>query len=153
MKKLISIIVVVCSMQFAANSQTTQDSLSINEAVLNYIEGWYSADTVRMKNSLYPELAKRGIVPSRDGKNTVMLKATFAQMVEWTSKSPNLMQENKVLKSDFKIKIIEMGLNIADVKCVSPQYVDYLHLARINNEWRILNAIWEPNYKEAELQK
>lgn len=146
MKKLTFILIAFSLMQFSLKSQTKQDSLLIHETVSDYIEGWYSGDTVRMVKSLHPELAKRGILPSRDGKSTQIAKASYSDMINWTSRNPNLIKENKVLKSDINITIIEIGVNMANAKCVSKQYIDYLHLARINNEWKILNAIWEPNY-------
>ncbi len=68
-------------------------------------------------------------------------------------KNPNLLKENKVSKNDIKTVIVEIGKNIASAKCVSPKFIDYLHLARINNEWKLLNVIWEFNYKEMEKNK
>jgi len=30
----------------------------------------------------------------------------------------------------------------------SYEVIDYFYLARLKNEWIILNAIWEPNFKK-----
>lgn len=129
-------------------AQTTTDSLLIKETVSNYIEGWYSADTARMNKGIHPELAKRGVVPSRDGKKTGMLKASYKEMMEWTSQKPNQFKDNTVNPNQIKISIIEIGVNVAVARCESPEYIDYLHLARLKNEWKIINAIWEPNFKK-----
>ncbi len=147
MKKLLFVALSVLLLQSVAKSQTKQDSLSIKETVANYIEGWYSADVSRMEKSLHKDLAKRGIVPSRDGKNTEMLKASYTEMVSWTGQKPNQLKGNDALKNQLKISITEIGINIASAKSISPEFIDYLHLAKIGNEWKILNAIWEPNYK------
>lgn len=148
MKKLTFIIIAFCLIQTVTKAQSKQDSIDIRVTVSNYIEGWYSGDSGRMEKSLHSELAKRGVVPSRDGKSTEIVMASFSEMVQWTKQSPNLMKEKKVLTSDLKIIVLEIGMNMANVKCVSPQFIDYLHLVRINNEWKIINAIWEPNYKK-----
>jgi hypothetical protein len=146
MNKLIMLFIVYCLVQISIKSQTLQDTISIRETTMNYIEGWYSGDSVRMSKSLHPELAKRGIVPSKDGKSMLILKVTYAEMIQWTGKRPNLLKDNKDLLR--KLTILEIGKNIATVKCESKDFIDYLHLARINDEWKILNAIWEFNDKE-----
>lgn len=148
MKNFLFAFAILFISQIELKAQTIPDSLKIRETVSNYIEGWYSADTARMNKGIHPELAKRGVVPSRDGKQTVMLKASFNEMMGWTSKKPNQIKDKSIKTSDIKISIVEIGVNVAVVKCVSPEYVDYLHLARLKNEWIILNAIWEPNYKK-----
>jgi hypothetical protein len=33
--------------------------------------------------------------------------------------------------------------NAASAKVVASDWVDYLHLARWNGEWRIVNVLWE----------
>jgi len=146
MEKLIILVLSFSLSLITAQSQSQQDSLSIKETTMNYIEGWYSGDSVRMSKSLHPELAKRGIVPSKDGKSMLILKATYAEMIQWTGKRPDLLKDNKDLLR--KLTILEIGKNIATVKCESKDFIDYLHLARINDEWKILNAIWEFNDKE-----
>lgn len=148
MKNFLFAFAILFIAQIELKAQTIPDSLKIRETVSNYIEGWYSADTARMNKGIHPELAKRGIVPSRDGKQTVMLKASFNEMMGWTSKKPNQIKDKSIKTSDIKISIVEIGVNVAVAKCVSPEYIDYLHLARLKNEWKILNAIWEPNYKK-----
>ncbi len=151
MNKLIMLCVAFSLVQISIQSQTRQDTISIRETTMNYIEGWYSGDSVRMSMSLHPDLAKRGVMQSREGKSTVITTATYSQMIQWTGKRPNMLKENKDLLR--KLTILEIGKNIATVKCESIDFIDYLHLARINNEWKILNAIWEFNDKQVRNSK
>lgn len=148
MKKLLLAIAIFFIAQIELKSQTIPDSLLIKETVSNYIEGWYSGDTLRMSKSIHYDLAKRGIVPSRDGKKTGMLKASYQEMITWTSKNPNQIKDNSIKTNDIKISIIEIGVNVAVARCESKDFIDYLHLARLKNEWKIINAIWEPNFKK-----
>ena len=146
MKKFTLIILFVCLTQMVVKAQTlAQDSLAIRETVLNYIEGWEDGDTIRMTKALHTKLAKRGIVPSQNGNVTDLLRANYTEMVNWTASRKNLPKENS---GEIVIKIYEIGKNIADVKCVSKDYIDFLHLARIDNQWKILNVIWEFNEKK-----
>jgi len=145
-KKLSLIIVFLSLTQLFVKAQTlVQDSLAIRKTVLNYIEGWDNGDTIRMTKALHTKLAKRGIVPSQNGNGTDLVRANYTEMISWTASRKNLPKENS---GKIVIKIYEIGKNIADVKCVSKEYIDYLHLARIDNQWKILNAIWEFNEKK-----
>ena len=42
-----------------------------------------------------------------------------------------------------------MAPSMAAVKTVSPEYIDYLQLAKINGQWRIVNVLWEAVPKPA----
>lgn len=125
-------------------AQSIPDSTAIKETAANYIEGWYSADSDRMAKALHPELAKRGIMPARSGQGTQIAKADYNSMIAWTKGKPNEIASNPAVKNTLSITIREIGKNIADVKCVSKDFIDYLHLGRVNGEWKIVNAIWEP---------
>jgi hypothetical protein len=131
---------------FAQGADRTADEDLIKQTVLNYAEGWYSGNSERMGKALSTDLAKRGIVPNEDGKGTQIFNASYKQMLEWTKMQPNALKDNPGVVED--VKILDLGMNIATVKCVMKDYIDILELARINNEWKILNAIWEPNLSE-----
>jgi hypothetical protein len=151
MKSLILLICLFGFFQVSLEAQPKADSTAIRETVLNYIEGWDTGDSARMALSLHPQLAKRGIVPSRSGKGNDMLNASFTDMVTWTVYQKNVPKDDQ--KSENKITIAELGKNIASATCVSKEYIDYLHLARTEKGWKILNAIWEPNYAAMKKEK
>lgn len=142
MKKLIIIIILSLISRFCGKAQTfAQDSIAIRTTVLNYIEGWNSGDTVRMAKALHPKLAKRGAVASPNGKSVELQRANYVDMMNWTAYRSTL----PAVKEEVEIVIYDIGKNIANAKCVSKEYIDHLHLVRIDNEWKILNAIWELN--------
>lgn len=136
--------VVLSSLKISAqNTEPINDEEAIRQTVLNYAEGWYSGNSERMGKALSPDLAKRGVVSTEDGKGTQVHNASYKQMLEWTKMQPDQLKDNPGVVEE--VKILDLGQNIATVKCVMKDYVDILELARINNEWKILNAIWEPN--------
>jgi hypothetical protein len=71
------------------------------------------------------------------------MEATYSQMIEWTGTKPDEYAQNPGIK--IELEIIEVGKNIAMVKTISPHFIDYLHLGRLNGKWKIYNVIWEPN--------
>jgi len=121
----------------------SQDELAVKETALNYIEGWYTADSARMATALSVELVKKGfLLNQRTGKLSIA-PATYAQMVQWAGNKPNEMAKNPDIL--LEVHIIEVGENIAMVKTIAPDFIDYLHMGKMNGEWKIYHAIWEPN--------
>jgi hypothetical protein len=145
MKKLLFILCVMGLFLSGLSAQTkSDDTEAILKTVLNYIEGWETGDSSRMALSLHQGLTKHGIVPAKSGYGTDILNASYQEMVNWTVYQKGNLKDHRKPESDIKIN--ELGRNIASVTCISKQYIDYLHLARTENGWKILNAIWEPNY-------
>jgi hypothetical protein len=65
MNKIIQLAAAAIFMNALAIGQTNapDDNSAITKTALDYIEGWYADDAVRMERALHPELAKR-MVPS-----------------------------------------------------------------------------------------
>jgi len=150
MKKIKIILTVIIIMILAlqeqnASAQSEEDEQAIKVTALNYIEGWYSADTARMSKALSPDLKKRGFLIHPQTKQLIVSEATYSQMVEWTGKKPNELKQDQEI--EIKVEIIEIGRNIAMVKTISPQFIDFIHMGKIDGEWKIYNVIWESGDK------
>ncbi|MEN8202700.1 MAG: nuclear transport factor 2 family protein [Bacteroidota bacterium] len=120
--------------------QSTEEE-AIKECALNYLEGWYSADTARMAKALSPDLAKRGIILNPRSNELVIAPATYAQMLQWVGQKPNELESDP--DKQMEVHIIEVGEYIAMVKTITPDFIDYLHMGKMSGEWKIYNAIWE----------
>jgi len=45
---------------------------------------------------------------------------------------------------DYDIRILDVFRDIATVRCLSPEYVDHLHLGRFGQDgWKIVNVFWQ----------
>lgn len=116
-------------------AQTAADSAGIRRAALDYIEGWYEADAARMERAVHPRLAKRlvrhrtGEIAETDGP--ALIAATRAR-------EPTPPAERQA-----EVEIFDVYENTASVKVTAYDWVDYMHLGRVNGEWRILNVLWE----------
>jgi hypothetical protein len=119
----------------------TADEQEVRECALNYLEGWYSADTARMAKALSKDLAKKGfLVHPRTGELTIA-PATYDQMLQWVGQKPDQLAENPDIK--MEVHLIEVGEYIAMVKTVTPDFIDYLQLAKMEGQWKIYHAVWE----------
>lgn len=111
------------------------DDAKIRAAALDYLEGWYTADSARMERCLHPDLAKRAYVPGSDGKPQFLHMSALI-----------LVQYTRLPKDSggrFEVEILDRYEGIASVRTTTVGWVDYLHIAKFKGEWKIINILWE----------
>ncbi len=113
-----------------------EDIDAIRCCVLNYIEGWYEGSVDRMSQALSPHLAKRRVVSDDE-----LWDVSKARMVELTEKGQGRIAEPQ--KGRKEINILDRTATMASVKILSNNFVDYLHLAKSNGNWIIINVLWD----------
>jgi hypothetical protein len=115
------------------------DEDAVRAAVSDYIEGWFDGDATRMEQALHPELVKRcrGI----EGNDPDALETLSARdMIDATAEGEGRREDTADRRIEVKIEHLSGG--IASVTCLSHRYVDLLHLIRMPEGWRIVNAAW-----------
>jgi hypothetical protein len=112
---------------------TAGDLASIERAATDYIEAWLTGDADRMADCLHPDLTKRSI-----GGNAVEAM-TYRDMVEATRAGRGM-----TLPRGCQVTIDDAFRTVATVRVHSSAYVDYLHVARFQDRWRIVSVLWEP---------
>ena len=123
------------------SAQTAADSAAITQAALDYIQGYYSGDAQRMERALHPDLAKR-IVRTNPGNN----RSALEQMSAMTLVQITRMMAQRPVPEDQRraeVKILDAFGNAASVRVDATTWIDYLHLAKWNGEWKIVNVLWE----------
>jgi hypothetical protein len=118
-------------------SQERADSVAIRQAALDYIEGWYAGDGERMARSLHPELVKRIVRPDPDGRSR--LEAMSAEQLVAATRG----QRGNDGSGRKDVRILDVFDGSASVRVDADDWVDHMHLARWNGEWRIVNVLWE----------
>jgi hypothetical protein len=122
-------------------AQTDADGEAIRQAALDYIEGWYTGDGERMERAVHPQLAKRIVRTDPQSQQSTLGHQDAATLVGNTSAGGGTRTpEERRLKD---VTILDVYENAASVKIVASDWVDYLHLARWNGEWKIINVLWE----------
>jgi hypothetical protein len=124
----------------ALRAQTAADSAGIRAAALDYIEGWYAGDAARMERALHPELAKRIVRTDAGGRSNLgqMSALTLIGGVRagGGTQTPAERQRKEVT-------ILDIYGGSASAKLMASDWIDYLHLARWNGRWVIVNVLWE----------
>jgi hypothetical protein len=118
---------------------TDGDVAAVRATVLDYFEGWFDGDPVRMDRALHSLLAKRSW--AQDLSRTPALSTTTAeQMVLFTSRGNGRAAGGDERRLD--IDVIEVSGPIATVVVHADAYVEYLHLVSTPHGWRIVNGLW-----------
>jgi hypothetical protein len=124
-----------------AQTGSPSDNDAITKTALDYIEGWYTGDAVRMERALHPELAKRMI--STDSKTG---RSQFNHMGAMTLVQRTRDGIGKKIPQDRQLRevtILDRYNNAAAVKVVASDWIDYLQVAKFNGDWKIINVLWE----------
>jgi hypothetical protein len=118
---------------------SADDIASIERAARDYIEGYLTGDAERMADCLHLELTKRSTERDSSGAWTVIDAMNRAQMVEVAAGGRGARWAK-----DYTLTVHDAFRNIATVTVDSAGYVDYLHIGRFEDRWRIVNVLWEP---------
>jgi hypothetical protein len=131
----------------SAAAQTAADSAGIKSAALDYIDGWYSGNARRMEQALHPDLAKRMVQTDPKSHKSVLNHMGAKELIQYTRSGGG--QETPVKRRQSEVSILDIYQGAASAKVVATDWVDYLHLARWNGRWLIVNVLWELKPAEA----
>lgn len=122
------------------------DEAAIRRAALNYVEGWYEGDAERMRSALHPELAKRIARTDPATGKTKLQSLSAEQLVEYTRNGGGKTTPAEKQMKD--VKVLDVFQNAATVRAEMAGWVDYMHLAKIDGEWKIVNVLWATKPKQ-----
>ena len=128
----------------AARAQTASDSVAIRATALDYVEGWYTGDAGRMERALHPELAKRVVLTNpRTGRNRLDQMGALS-LVQGTREQKQVATGSGGGGGQRKdVHILDVFGNTASVRTDMDEWIDYMHMARWNGRWVIVNVLWE----------
>ncbi|HMI77551.1 MAG TPA: nuclear transport factor 2 family protein [Ferruginibacter sp.] len=139
MKKVICILI-VCSFTIVSFAQDAKQQ--IERACLDYIEGFYEGDTVKLSRSLKPSLHKFGYWKNKSGVYESDGYMTFQQAKDYAK---NVADKKKFAKegSPKKVEVLDIMNSIASAKVTAWWGIDYILLSKQNDKWMIEQVLWE----------
>ena len=117
------------------------DRAAVEKAANDYVDAIYQSDPSRIERSVHPQLTKRGFW--RDNPSAPwgpQLTMTYEQLVNlaktWNAKKN---QDTAVKRVD----VYEVLDQTASAKVTASWGIDYLHLAKYDGTWKIINIVWQ----------
>lgn len=140
MKKIILIFLTAL---ICINAKAQNDKQLVERACLDYIEGFYEADTVKLLNAIHPRLYKIGFYKRKGDKDYTLSKMTLDEALSYARKD---MAENRRMgkpDSPKKVDILDVMKVTAAAKVTALWGTDYLLLSKQGDKWMIEEVIWE----------
>jgi len=139
MRRILTALAIAIVCAAPALGQSASDSAAIRATAMDYIEGFYTGDGARMERALHPDLAKRIVEQGADG--SVLRNMTAEQLIAVTHRGGGKMLPPE--RKQMDVTILDIYRNAAAVKIVAGDWIDYLHVARVDEQWVIVNVLWE----------
>lgn len=132
-------------LSFYANSQTKQDSLEIRQVALDYIEAQHNVKPEQFQRAAHPRMIKRTFWTDKN-THKEFLRETFKDAMVLLAETYN--QNGDRFPKDPKKEVILLDVleKTASVKLVADEWVDYMHILKLNGKWQIVNVLWQ--YKD-----
>lgn len=140
MKNLFLLATVLFISTTFTKAQTT-DSELVERAGLNYIEGFYEGDTLKLKNGISSELFKFGYWKGEDG-NFGGDQMTYKQAIDY---SIGVLENERFVSSAApkKVEIFDVQEHIAAIKITAWWGIDYALLSKKDGVWKIDQVLWQ----------
>lgn len=133
-------LLVVASIQ----GQTKQDSLDIKQVALDYIESQHNVNPDQFARSAHPRMVKRTFwTDKKTGKE--YLRETYTDVMVLLAESYNADGEGFPENPKKKITILDIYKKTASVKLEADEWIDYMHIVKLNGKWQLVNVLWQFN--------
>ncbi|MGB7207129.1 MAG: nuclear transport factor 2 family protein [Pyrinomonadaceae bacterium] len=124
----------------SAFAQVDAEREAIKRTALNYAEGWYEGNADKMESALHPDLAKR-IARTNDKGQTRLDQMSAMSLVQGTRTGYGKQTGKDEQQKD--VTVLDVTGGAATVKLEMRDWVDYMHIAKSNGKWVIVNVLWE----------
>lgn len=142
---LIFALFAVLTLSVSSFAQSDTDREAIKRTALNYAEGWYEGNADKMESALSPDLAKR-IARTNDKGQSSLGQMTALTLVQATRGGSGKQTPKDEQQKD--VTILDITGNAATVKLEMREWIDYMHIGKMNGKWVIINVLWEMKPKK-----
>lgn len=124
--------------------QTKADSLAIKQLALDYIESQHKPNPKQMEDALHPRLVKRTFWKDKvTGKD--YLNEYFAENMVILAERYNVKGDKFPANPKKEVKLLDISDRTASIKLIADEWIDYMHIVKLNGEWKIVSVLWQFN--------
>jgi hypothetical protein len=141
MKKLILILFLLPAGHLPVAAQSA-DRKAVYDVSMDYIDAFYKSEAYRIERSVYQDVIRRGFYwKGLDSTYSDMRTMTYTQMVQFAKD----WNKTKWLPADAvkKVEVLDVQDKTAMTKITVYWGTEYLQLARIDENWKIINIMWQ----------
>lgn len=118
------------------------DRAAVKAAALDYMDGALDGDAARIERAIHPELTKISVQTFPQTGTQFLSKSGYSRLIELVRADVVHLEE---AERDIKVTIYAIEENLAAVKVTSTIFYDYLLMAKIDGQWKLINVLWTYN--------
>jgi hypothetical protein len=142
MKKIIALCIVLISSVNGSYAQTEQDRQEVTRAMLDYIEGFYEGDTMKLRRSVADSSVKYGYWKDDKSGRYAGEAMSHKEMMDYAVGVKAKNRQRKLTPLE-KTQIFEIQESVASGKVTAWWGIDYILLEKINGKWMIRMVLWQ----------
>ncbi|HMG12182.1 MAG TPA: nuclear transport factor 2 family protein [Gemmatimonadaceae bacterium] len=114
---------------------------AVRRAVLDYVEGFYEGDTVKLTRALRPDISKYGFWRDSTGKYDGE-RMTFPEAIAYGKK---VKAQNRPVNASWPkdVVVYEAQDQTATAKVTAWWGTDYVLLGKFDGKWMITDVLWQ----------
>lgn len=97
-----------------------------------------------MERAIHPRMVKRTFWKDQVTQKE-FLDENFAENMIILAERYNRNGDKFPIKPKKEVKLLDISDRTASVKLIADEWIDYMHLAKINGQWKIVNVLWQFN--------
>ena len=130
---MLSLTLAIVGFELNAQSDTAK-YLGVKIAPYNYVASWYSGNGAQMEMVLHDALVKRRVV-----SDTKVESVSYSWMIDAVDSCVGCITKSKEGRID--VTILDETDSLASAKVLSNDFFDYLHLVKLNGNWKVFNVV------------
>ncbi len=134
----------LCLITVSSFAQTKQDSLAVKQAALDYIESQHNVKPEQFERAAHPRMVKRTFWTDKETQKEY-LRETFKDAMVLLAETYNSKGDKFPSKPKKEVVILDMYDKTASVKLIADDWIDYMHIIKLNGKWKIVNVLWQFN--------
>lgn len=129
-------------LSFHVQGQTLQDSIDIKQVALDYIESQHNVMPEQFENAAHPRMVKRTFwTHKQTGKE--YLRETFTDAMILLAETYNQDKDKFPENPQKDVIILDIFDKTASVKLIADDWIDYMHIVKLNGKWQLVNVLWQ----------
>ena len=144
MKKLAAVVLAIGLVGFTvqARSQAAADKAAVRAAAMDYLDALYQAKPELIARSIHPKLTKVGFYKKQGQTEYSESPMTYDQLFNLAG-TWNKDGKQAVEKAPKEVAVYEVLDQTASAKVTAKWGIDYLHLAKYDGKWKVINILWQ----------
>jgi putative lumazine-binding protein len=115
---------------------------AVRRAVLDYVEGFYEGDSVKLARAVRPEIYKYGFWRQRDSTRYAGEQMKYAEFFDYAR---NVKKNNRQTPPTAPkvVDVFDVQNQTASAKLTAFWGTDYLLLGKYDGQWMISSVMWQ----------